>query len=489
MPADVLQQVLPPPLSASYLDGFSQLEGYVVRAADVASARTAYEVVEAFGYGQVADAYSPNGASVDVLRFPAAPLMRIDTAYGTTDPAAATAEAPIVDRPPFRGSGFTASERLIVAQWRVGRTRLAPGTELYRIDRDGGEQFLAVYRDVATGWSGPGVTPDAANALPSHLVGTRARWNGAVYLADLLADGTVALAFLGDTPPAGFERTGAHLWRHVVPRREVAALDAIVTTCRWRGHPFEVTGQFGEQCRLTYTGRNSLTADALGLQFLQPGVYEATAPRNQLTDVAGIQLELPAEPSGTSQPAGAAPHPSPADAAPVPAALPDISVPAEWAGFTEGLRTTLRDLDERTFLIIRWTKGNIFVQYAQDADALTAEAVADEYAPEDRVLTIAQVGEMTDLGWTPPTVNPAGRFNWYLDVPCPATSAVYRHVAAASVQALRIRGVASPDELVYKAWREPQRPPQGVTFYDEDLDPGDPELQLPGLPITRQSSA
>lgn len=84
------------------------------------------------GDGQVAAAYSPDGAYVDVLRFAAAPLMRIDTALGTTDPAAATPQAPIVDRPPFRGSGFTASERLMVPQWRVGRTRVAPGSELYR---------------------------------------------------------------------------------------------------------------------------------------------------------------------------------------------------------------------------------------------------------------------------------------------------------------------------------------------------------------------
>src|SRR5206468_1065787 len=154
------------------------------------------------------------------------------------------------------------------------------------------------------------------------------RWNGAVYLADLLADDTVALAFVGDTPPAGFERTGAHRWRRVVPRSEVGALDEIVTTCRWRGEPFEVTGQSGEQCRLTYTGRNSLTADALRLQILQPGVYEATAARDELTDVAGVQRELPASDTGTSAPAPVPDRPEPA-----PAARPDIAVPEEWAAF------------------------------------------------------------------------------------------------------------------------------------------------------------
>ena len=474
--ADVLQQVLPPVLSSAYRSGFGQLEGYVVRAADVVDARSPFEVIEAFGYGGVAGAYSPDGDHVDVLRFAVAPLSRLETAYGSDDPTRASSEGTIVDKPPFRGNGFTASTRLIVPQWRLSRDRVAPGSELHRLHRDGRDELLGVYRDVGTGWDGPGIAADAANALPAHLVGMRARWNGTVYLADLLDDGTVALAALGETAPPGFEHTRPRLSRRVVARAEVEALDAIVTNCRWRGQPFEVTGQSEDWCRLSYTGRNSWTADALQLELLQPGVYEATASRGELTDVSGVQLELPAP---------AAPPPPPADPEPTIAARPDIPVPDGWTAFAEGLRTTLRDLDERTYLIITWTKANVFVQYAQGEDTLNAEAVADEYVPEDLELTIPQVGEMTDLGWTPPTVNPAGRFNWYIDVPWPASSAAYRHVAAASVAALRIRGVPSPDELVYKAWREPERPPEGVTFYEEDLDHGDPNLPLPALGIPR----
>ena len=57
-------------------------------------------------------------------------------------------------------------------------------------------------------------------------------------------------------------------------------------------------------------------------------------------------------------------------------------------------------------------------------------------------------------------------------------------MAARCVAVLRdLHAVPSPDELEYRAWREAEPDPEGVTFYPEDLEPAEPHLVLPALGV------
>jgi hypothetical protein len=155
--------------------------------------------------------------------------------------------------------------------------------------------------------------------------------------------------------------------------------------------------------------------------------------------------------------------------------------PPEWEEFTTRLAQTLAELDERTYVVVSAAGTNVFVQYRQAPDALYAEAVADAFLPEQQQLSFAQVDAMKGLGWTPPDIGP-GMLNWNQQLPWPAHTADYRRLAEASVAALRdIYRVPSPDNLVYRAWQEAERPPEGVTYHLEDLAPYVPRVELPDL--------
>jgi hypothetical protein len=159
-----------------------------------------------------------------------------------------------------------------------------------------------------------------------------------------------------------------------------------------------------------------------------------------------------------------------------------------WDEFTGRLARTLAELDERTYVVISAVGTNVFVQYHQAPDALYAEAVADAYLPEHQQLGFEQVDAMKSLGWTPPDIGP-GMLNWNQQLPWPARTADYRRLAEASVAALRdIYRVPGPDQLVYRAWQEAERPPAGVTYHLEDLAPYVPHVDLPGLGIPAASA-
>jgi hypothetical protein len=52
----------------------------------------------------------------------------------------------VIERPPFRGNGFAPGEsRDVIAEFKVDSTRLPHGSELWRIDADGGQELVAVF--------------------------------------------------------------------------------------------------------------------------------------------------------------------------------------------------------------------------------------------------------------------------------------------------------------------------------------------------------
>lgn len=160
----------------------------------------------------------------------------------------------------------------------------------------------------------------------------------------------------------------------------------------------------------------------------------------------------------------------------------------DWADFAARLRATLPEITDRCYLVIAAPHGGGYVQFAASADMLDAEAAGPEFVTgvgahgsDDPVLSAA--------GWTPPT---RSRPNWSSRQELPALTAEYGALAGRCVTALRdVYRVAGPGVLSYRAWREPETQPPGVTWSPErfdELDPGENPLPLPGLGLPTRSA-
>lgn len=148
-----------------------------------------------------------------------------------------------------------------------------------------------------------------------------------------------------------------------------------------------------------------------------------------------------------------------------------------WSDFETQLASTFRQVSDRVFLIIA-SEGDParYVQFAGQANQLDAEA------PSTDVVTDADESVLSGSGWTAPS---AAQPNWSSSVPRPALAAEYRELAARCVAALRdAYGIASPDALGYRAWREAEQMPAGETWSAEQierLDRGADAVELPAL--------
>ncbi|MEZ3161992.1 hypothetical protein AB1K54_15865 [Microbacterium sp. BWT-B31] len=133
----VLQKLLPPGMSGLVRErGYDQLGGYVVEAAAAAALSTPGALRAAYG---IADDASP---WIDVVRF--------------AMPRCATLAAPTgAERPwPSFAAGFLRPvNETIVPVWTLSTTRYPPGAEVWRVHADAPQEFLAVYRGAARGWS------------------------------------------------------------------------------------------------------------------------------------------------------------------------------------------------------------------------------------------------------------------------------------------------------------------------------------------------
>lgn len=159
----------------------------------------------------------------------------------------------------------------------------------------------------------------------------------------------------------------------------------------------------------------------------------------------------------------------------------------EWAEFKTRLTRTIRDMDDRVFLILDEPSSGAYVQFAADADTVSAECVANTSKALKRQATPAGELRLVELGWTPYT--PA-QPNWTTSLDLPATLDHAGRIADMCITALReVYDVASPDSLTYQAWRAPETP--RAQWDDDELDefgeappapdPGQNPLPLPGL--------
>lgn len=114
-----------------------------------------------------------------------------------------------------------------------------------------------------------------------------ARWRGADYDAAPGVDGEVRL--YASAPAEGFTEVRDGRYVRVMREDEVESLRYVRTRCTWRGEPFIVIGEHGEWLRLEYVGGRAPVAAALELETVDIGVYQAWAPRAQ---VSGLHEEV-----------------------------------------------------------------------------------------------------------------------------------------------------------------------------------------------------
>ena len=156
-----------------------------------------------------------------------------------------------------------------------------------------------------------------------------------------------------------------------------------------------------------------------------------------------------------------------------------------WEVFTTNLARTLPAVTDRCYVIIAGPeKADGYVQFFADENTLYAEAAAPEFVT-GRAAHNVDSREMLAAGWEAPTKLD---LNWHQTLPLPALSSEFTQLATKCEIALRDVYHLEPAILRYKAWREAEQQPPGVTWQPEQferLDPGGPQLELPNLGLTR----
>ncbi len=110
-----------------------------------------------------------------------------------------------------------------------------------------------------------------------------ARWRDAEYDAVPGVDGEVRL--YASAAAEGFEEVLPGRYLQIVAEEQVESLRYVRTHCTWRGEPFVAIGEHDTWVRLEYAGGRAPVANAMGLDRIDYGVYQAWAPRNEIADL------------------------------------------------------------------------------------------------------------------------------------------------------------------------------------------------------------
>ncbi|MEI4270313.1 hypothetical protein TEK04_01135 [Klenkia sp. LSe6-5] len=119
-----------------------------------------------------------------------------------------------------------------------------------------------------------------AQQLPD---GTYWEHRGLTYRGTVRPGGRTVL-LLSSEPAEGFAPRATGGWGLEVPRAD-AVRTTLRTTCRWRGEAFQVMAQEGDQLVLRHLG-SSRTARDLGLTEVDRGVFNATVPATEVSEIA-----------------------------------------------------------------------------------------------------------------------------------------------------------------------------------------------------------
>ncbi|MDN2500332.1 hypothetical protein FHY52_27135 [Nocardia nova] len=125
-----------------------------------------------------------------------------------------------------------------------------------------------------------------------------------------------------------------------------------------------------------------------------------------------------------------------------------------WDDFSVGLAHELMALPAGALVVIAEADGaGRYVQFVQSEDSLYAELVGDAVLAEDNQPTPDGRWLITDCGWQHPETSPEGGDNWWVELPWPVPSAIYRRLASMVVVGLRdALGMTSPMLMTYDAW-------------------------------------
>ena len=148
-----------------------------------------------------------------------------------------------------------------------------------------------------------------------------------------------------------------------------------------------------------------------------------------------------------------------------------------WDEFEQRLISALRELGNETFLVIcsRGDKKR-YVQFVATHTELRAETSENADISADAYALVPAAG------WLP---SEPGMVNWCNELPLPALTADYAALAHRCVVSLRHAfGIASPDLLRYRAWRDAEYEPPHALHVWFSLDPGENPMPFPGLGLT-----
>lgn len=262
----VLQKLLTHGLGTAIVEeGYDQVGGVVVLAGDARPLDTPAKLLRAYGFDGEPE-------FVDVVRFELPPVATLG------NPA-----SPDSGRTALYPTGFLRSDA-VVPVWELDRTRYSFGAEYWRIRSDGEQRCLSAYQGAGRGWRG------AKGWRPwSPLVGTRARWRGSEFVADLVGD-SVLLSVRADEMPDGWEQVRPQTWSAAVPVEECELFE-VVLRATWRELPVRLLASGPEQSRVQVLVDDEERAHAVGAETVEPGVFEATAARADLVDVQGVTNE------------------------------------------------------------------------------------------------------------------------------------------------------------------------------------------------------
>jgi len=272
MAGSVLQKLLSVDMSRNVLRrGFDQVGGIVVEAGYVVELNTPELLLSAYGFDQDLDT-----AYVDVVRFhvPTCAQVRIP--------------ADTVERPwPTYPFGFLRPQKdLIVPVWELSWTRFSVRSEVWRIHRDGSQEFISWYRGAALGWDG------AHEWRPcSWLVGPRARWRGVDYIADVDGD-EVTLTTFKDPDSDGWEQRRYAAWCRVVPLSECEVFE-MVFTASLSGVKVRVVEVVSGWACVQLVGSDPEVAKVIHASMIDQGVFQnPRVPVSDLSDTLVVANEL-----------------------------------------------------------------------------------------------------------------------------------------------------------------------------------------------------
>ncbi|GAB3517530.1 hypothetical protein [Arthrobacter monumenti] len=290
--ATVLQKALNEHQVKELVEGNKdRVSGFVLNAVDVAPINDPALLFQAHGLGFAGSPWRDGAPYLDVLRFAAPPTVYV---HAPTAPD-------FVDRPPFTGTGLAAWDGGSAPLYFIDEVRLPPGAELWRIHRDASEELIALYGDVASGWT---ALPDNGfgapqQNTPASVMGWTAIWNGYRLSADLVDGASSVVLAASREPPAdagGFEKTSRGTWRKKTSINEVTDVFELLGKVTYQGAPFrlvDVGQDAGRRLfRLFYTGHNADQAEAMGLTKSDAGVYWTVVDESTVENVEFLQNRM-----------------------------------------------------------------------------------------------------------------------------------------------------------------------------------------------------